>query len=363
MSKQSGFFTVNIKLINYLVLCLFNWLLLSGCFMSTTTLSAEMPIKVAESARKVVSVILPFSKNFEIDLLCFTDESTLNRIGFDAIYTAIQSRMETNHNFYTLTFLESQLQYCKINKLKKCIIYDRFARGSGFFVNSTDELVISHHVLKRHIDSLLESNGTPVKVGLPIQITVVDSSGKILYSPLDDGQATVKYLTKDVMSLASGRIANLVDDFAIIQLPKHVGQKLKMAETGSNAGETVFNVGVSLNANRPQPRLTEFHKLNGTYVIFTQGMVLSPNTAFALFGARPKCIDDRTHDFFSKNLVISTAAAIKGNSGGPVLNSSGEVVGIQVKIWRLVFSASISMNAYNHSNLEAPQIKLKNSCT
>ena len=163
-----------------------------------------MPKKVAESARKVVTVILPFSRTFEVDVLSFTDASTLSRVGFNSTYDVIQSNLRSKGDRYTSTFLKPQLQYCKTNELRKCKIYNNFVRGSGFFVKNTDELLISHHVLKMYLDSLRESDRNGVRLGLPILITVVDSSRNILYSHLDEGKSTIKYLANNVMSLAAG---------------------------------------------------------------------------------------------------------------------------------------------------------------
>jgi S1-C subfamily serine protease len=168
-------------------------------------------------------------------------------------------------------------------------LYGSFSRrgnGSGFFIDGAGHIVTNHHVVENANEILVQSHS-----GRIYRATVVGSDRltdlAVLKVEVDDGDAVPLRLA-DYGGIRVGQ--------------KAIAMGMPMA-TGSN-----------------------------------MGLDKSPTVTTGVISAKDRSlpIESRTkpgvNDFTVENLLQTDAAVNPGNSGGPLLNSSGEVVGVVTAI-------------------------------
>jgi S1-C subfamily serine protease len=156
------------------------------------------------------------------------------------------------------------------------IVETEVADGSGFIIDSTGLIVTNAHVVE----------GSNVKAS---QVTVVLS---------DKSEVEAKLLGTDVNT-----------DLALLKIDPGK-RKLEVLELGDSSklkvGDSVFAIGSPFG-------------LEGT---MTEGIISALN----------RTIDSPNGQFKIRNVVQTDAAVNPGNSGGPLIDSSGKVIGVNSQI-------------------------------
>lgn len=321
------------------------FLLLINFFSLKTTHAVDIPKTVAESARKVVTVMIRAGRTREVDLLSGFDRAQLDAIGIETVYDIYIAKMQDSLSPHRFPFYEAQFRHCKVNRMMKCTLSIGLVLGCAVFVNRADELLMSYQVLKPYVDSMKKNSNTDIRIGSPIAITVFDSSGKILYSPSESGKATIKYLTDSAMSLGFGEKVGFDDDLAIIKLPRNIGSIIPIANRPEQIGDVVFNIDGHFYNSIPKDLPANFYKLADADLFIGKGTSMPFKYTQITDGVTSVIMDKATLDYANKYFVISTARGIENKlNGGPILNSQGEIVGLQFRR-HANFTIAVDINA------------------
>lgn len=238
--------------------------------------------------------------------------------------------------------IAERIQKCMDQNLKKCeIYYDSI--GSGFLAESGDTLWTARHVLENLFGIDPEKKLGPserYKLAREIhpQLLVYDQNRKLIFNSTKEGtdSATITGLGDFELYAETSKSSAFSDesffkpafDFARLHLSRKISKDfLKLEKTLPTFRESVYVFGYPVatenrSAKFKTPDADGFglRASIGKRFLATQGNYSSRDGSSAALR--------RIDDLVASMLLIHDADAVPGQSGGPIVNSKGNVVAI-----------------------------------
>lgn len=236
---------------------------------------------------------------------------------------------------------KTQLDSCTNNRLQVCPIFDQMGDGSAFTLNTPDSMYTNLHNFYEVISAnySLDKNATSEiilkrNLHVPLLFALTDQNGK---SVVDTSKTTIGTLEffNSSPHLLGGDISNMnnvlgrASDVVRVHLPNTTALPLSISKTSVKQGDTVYLLGYPMaTSNRSSVGAVDSDGNSlrisvGNVISFADWKLRTGNN----FGAQEESI-------LQENMIFFDADCEHGNSGGPLVNENGEVVGIFMALYR-----------------------------
>jgi hypothetical protein len=279
----------------------------------------ELPPLVSAESASVFQIIIP------------------TRLGLETIHTALgmaglheRSINEAQNDVLLKSVATMEIEHCrKAQKLfgligDKCNISLAFSIGTAFLAGDGKTLWTAQHVAHL-VTSINPGAATPSE---NLAVFVFDRSGKLVVDPYEI--AVTNKFSRRQLDLPLFMVGGTSEDYQAFSLSKPIGQPLPIAPSVPAKGERITVVGYP-SATGPQVANSNLYEdfsdrsprpnSIGNTIEFSFGEVADYFYYQAVLNP-----DEQRSD--SPQSIYTTADAVPGNSGGPVFNSRGEVIGL-----------------------------------
>jgi len=235
----------------------------------------------------------------------------------------------------------AQLGYCVANKLNVCPVFDQMGDGSAFTLNTPDSMYTNLHNFYEVISAnySLDEDATSETIlkrnlHVPLVFILNDQNGKSVVNTSKTTIGTLEFfnpspllLGKDItmMDSALGRVSDVVR----VHLVDTSAIPLQASKSTTHIGDTVYLAGYpSETLDRSKIGVPDS---DGNSLRFSVGKIISfsdwKQRTGNNFGAQAESL-------LQENMIFFDADCEHGNSGGPLLNANGEVVGIMMALYQ-----------------------------
>lgn len=171
--------------------------------------------------------------------------------------------------------------------------------------------------------------------------SLYDASGNLVYESTQHATAPRIVGMGDVVGAAFSdpsvqAVATLVEDYVAVEIPLALGRPLAVAAEAPSMKEPAFALGY------PVSTLGRKQNSDGQQLYFSSGHFYSPEQFLQLVEPLAKAVAhfsepipadqaplvSKDYHLPTRGFVYSSCDVVGGNSGGPLLNSAGEVVGM-----------------------------------
>lgn len=214
------------------------------------------------------------------------------------------------------------------------------AEGSGFIISDKGYLLTNHHVVEAYLDlkenersisqSIATARGAPAKVTFGI-LFYINGTSQIV-EPID--------WNKD-LDYCAMRIADqqpFPTDYRTIPM----GVRAETGEVLASRGEMVLACGFPAIAREPLSQTQIQDKIARQISAVKASDYYRPEDY--LYCVTSGIVSRRFHDLSGTEFIQHEAVLSSGNSGGPLLNSRGEVIGINTIAGTTVSGYSVAIS-------------------
>lgn len=309
----------------------------------------SLPVAVKEACRSVFKLYSQggrFDKTIDMtDALAISEE---------------KEKLKSDDNWWE----SSQLHFCEQMKIQSCPLFAQMGEGSAFLAGDQNTIYTDLHnfyeVLSAKVKMANASSRSEILKTLnqtPLLMAAGSADQKPDFDPTTN-TARLNFFNPDpalfdgtmsAMLNPLGRLSDIVElkaASAINTLP------LKTAPQKPKAGEVLYLIGYPAETNDRQP--TGGHDSDGQSILVTVGKVMSTQTWMQ---KTQNNIDPIVEILFDQYMIFADFDCEHGNSGGPIVNGSGEVVGIMMGMWKDLTNASSTricggLNTLNQNELK-----------
>ena len=221
-----------------------------------------------------------------------------------------------------------QIEFCARGATTSCPIYPALMNGSGFLL-SDKFLLTNYHLIHQAVVSALatmnrdlsEEELPAVLSRIKLPVKVFSAQGREILRAGDKPAPVIRAqeISSNPDLLLSGDEVFATDleaqlaDLVRLAIPAGTWPALKLADRAACEGDAVFLAGFPDSPNR-------FGDLR-----ISSGHVLSPDLLKTQMGLEEPSADTRLR---RQHMIFADFACAEGESGGPILNTHGEVVGM-----------------------------------
>lgn len=236
------------------------------------------------------------------------------------------------------TVMRAFVKKCEREGTKdQCVVPTSLNSGSGFITGSGSTFWTNAHVIEKMLKSKAVTNETQISDLLNssnnMPIFIFDKNGDLVFDGLEE---QVKFKATPALTnltAAEGNFFAIDSDYVAIDLQKTLGTPLKVAQHKSLSGERISIIGYPACTGCQAPEgmdqieyIDRGSNMNAEDCLekITTGLVMSAEN----FGNFAQVNRSLINMIDQEAFIASNADSQHGMSGGPILNQSGEVVGI-----------------------------------
>ena len=232
-----------------------------------------------------------------------------------------------------------QLQYCLRNAEVACPIFDQMGEGSAFLLNQKTQLYSNHHTFTEVLSALAKEAGQIDRaslkqhlIGLHLFFELIDDTTPAFDS--NKNNASLAFFNPDgglltgdikVMNTPLGRLSDVVR----IDLDYEMGTPLRFSKVPPKIGETIYLIGYPMETT--DRKLVGATDSDGNSLRISRGKVIGLDDWKQRTGNN---VDSSTEGLFKQRMIFVDADCEHGNSGGPLVNAQGEVVGVFMALYK-----------------------------
>jgi hypothetical protein len=236
--------------------------------------------------------------------------------------------------------IERQVKRCQRFTDQKaqehCVILLDIRPGTGFVAKRGNVLWTAFHVANRFFETVQTFMNTPIEAQLEsggeVRLFVFNHQGQLVVDPYLELVKPIFWPKQTAVATISQKFYAQDSDVIGFELERKIAEPLKIGT--AHLKETVFNIGFPSctgckNSNREEQDKDEYADRTpypnapGGTLMLSKGILLDGRlTLKALQADALSSLFDLEHMFFT------SADAVGGSSGGPMLNAKGEVIGI-----------------------------------
>ncbi len=235
-----------------------------------------------------------------------------------------------------------QIEYCEKHKIQICHLFVETGQGTLFLAKNQNTgftnlhnffQILSKQVQERNSVTRTEINDTLNLTPLFFGTTDTENQFNMFNPKTDFAQliffnpdVTLFDGTKEAMLKPLGRLSDVLQ----INFSKpHQGSFLKIADKKPKVGDKLYLIGFPIATG--DRKLLGVEDSDGTSISFSAGKMIDVSTWSKLTG---NSLNSITLDLFDRHMILADFDCEHGNSGGPILNEQGEVVGIMMALWK-----------------------------
>jgi len=196
-----------------------------------------------------------------------------------------------------------------------------YGRGTAFALERGDYLITAHHVVKPYAEMRLNSQNR-VRQQIPVVIRIGETYQR-LNATLDPQR------TRQVVQRQRQRGWDRLADYTLLKFDRELVAPLKAGDSlALKYKDPVFILGFP--GKTTSRHLYERPDSDGLRMRISSGVRVDPYKALMSAGVyeRDLCADVPNIERWKDQYIFTSADATPGNSGGPMLNERGEVIGI-----------------------------------
>ena len=223
-----------------------------------------------------------------------------------------------------------------------CSLFSDTAAGSAFLLDDSKKIYTNLHSFNQFLYQYLKVKNTAYEDdkifkavnGIPLFMQLVTGSGDLIFDSRNDRAILKTFNPRPELFYEKRYGLNHpahLSDIVELNLNRPTNLRvLKRARRAPKTGEMVYLVGF--------PTFTSYSERHGVsdsdggkkYI--SMGRVISFKSWKEKTHVKIHSQEDRS--FLKENMIFGDFSIEKGNSGGPILNKKGEVVGVVSTMWR-----------------------------